>query len=57
VETIAGKRGVSIALGAIAGSNERRYAFPSVGEMRGSSGDGWGGVGRVQGITRAPCRV
>jgi len=36
METITRKRGVSIALNAIVGSSERRYAFPSVGEMRGS---------------------
>jgi hypothetical protein len=42
METITGKRGVSIALDAIVGSSERGYAFPSVGEMRGSRDGGWG---------------
>jgi hypothetical protein len=42
LETITGKRGVSIALDAIVGSSERGYAFPSVGEMRGSRDGGWG---------------
>jgi hypothetical protein len=40
LETITRKRGVSIALSAIVGSSERRYAFPSVREMWGSTDDG-----------------
>jgi hypothetical protein len=40
LETIMRKRGVSIALGAIVGSGERRCSFPFIGEMRGSTDDG-----------------
>jgi hypothetical protein len=57
LETITGKRGVSIALGAIVGSNERRYAFP-VGRRGTGKFVRWrGGVNRVQRITRSPCPV
>jgi hypothetical protein len=54
METITGKRGVSIALDAIVGSGGRRYAYPSGGEMRGKFGRWMSELAGVQRITGSP---